>query len=93
MYDGYRQLTGYTLLPNLRQKGLVFSLIYQLMPYLLAWGNNLTGNLDPAPRDAIISSPRRALEDLGVEEIVWSSWTSTISRGMSPSGFGEYGVN
>lgn len=93
MYDGYRQMTGYTLLPNLRQKGLDFSLTYQLMPHLLAWGNNLTGNLDPASRDAIISSPRRILEDLGVEEIVWSSWTSTIGRGMSPSGFGEYGID
>jgi len=59
----------------------------QLMPCLLAWGNNLAGNLDPASGEPIISSPRRVLEDLGIEEIVWSSWASTIGRGMSLPGF------
>jgi hypothetical protein len=54
------------------------------MPYLLAWGNNLTGNLDPASSEPIITTPRRVLEDLGVEEILWSSWANTIGRGMSP---------
>jgi hypothetical protein len=68
--------------------------VNQLMPYILAWGNNLTGNLDPASGEHIISSPRRVVEDLGVKEIVWSSWASTIGRGMSPPQvYGREGID
>ena len=54
-----------------------------LLMQILAWGNNLTGNLDPHSNEPIISSPRYVLEQLEVEEISWSSWACTIGRGMS----------
>lgn len=53
------------------------------MPYLLAWGNNLTGSLDPVSGESIIHHTRHVLQGLCVDEIVWSSWASTIARGMS----------
>jgi hypothetical protein len=49
----------------------------------LAWGNNLTGNLDPQSKEGIISSPEYVFSDLEIEEISWSSWACTIGRGMS----------
>jgi hypothetical protein len=57
------------------------------MPCLLAWGNNLTGTLDPISGEPVIPCPKHVLEDLSVDEIVWSGWANSIGRGASPAQF------
>jgi hypothetical protein len=51
------------------------------MPQLIAWGNNVAGNLNPEIQEPYISIPTRVCESRSVKEVVWTSWTSTIIRG------------
>jgi len=84
MYGGYTPEIGYTLLRLLAGCfGRRWLSSVLLMRYILAWGNNLTGNLDPTSSDSILSIPRHVLAELDVEELKWSSWASTIVRGRS----------
>jgi hypothetical protein len=51
------------------------------MPQLIAWGNNVAGNLDPETQESFITKPSRICESQDVKAVLWTSWTSTITKG------------